>query len=370
MIKIRQLIVIIICNLITVIFLFFICEVLLSRNLSHTISTFYQICCLSNKPLAERLHTGYDPLLGWVNLPNVYIEDMYGHGKYLQTNGQSFRNNNDFSLSPSQNKIRIICSGDSFTLGYGVDNNHNWCQLLVSINKRLETVNLGQGGYGVDQAYLWYKRDGTKLEHDIHIFAFINNDFGRMKSDQFGGYSKPVLKLQDGVLVIENVPVPEPSFYRVCLNYKLQKIRKLYLINHLNRLFFQKNTTNTNQDDNQIKKVVLKVFQDLQQVNQLKHSTLVLVYLPTMGDYKGSGSEPWRQFILTEAKKNNFLYIDLIDEFRKLPPQTVKNYFITEEFNKFPGGAGHYTEEGNAFIAKLLYDKLLAIPETSDKLKP
>ena len=28
---------------------------------------------------------------------------------------------------------------------------------------------MGQGGYGIDQAYLWYKRDGTKLDHDVQI---------------------------------------------------------------------------------------------------------------------------------------------------------------------------------------------------------
>ncbi len=363
--KISQLFIFIFFNLIAVIFLFFISEVLLSRHLSGTISTLYQICCLSDKPLAERLHTGYDPLLGWVNLPNVYIKDMYGDGKYLKTNGQSFRNNNDFSLSPSENKIRIICSGDSFTLGYGVDNDHTWCQQLVSFNKHLETVNLGQGGYGIDQAYLWYKRDGTKLEHDIHIFAFINSDFARMKNDQFGGYSKPVLKLQDGGLVIKNVPVPKPSFYRVWLNNKLPAIRQLYLFDLLTRLF-----PKTNQDDNQIKRVIAKVFQDLQQVNQLKHSTLVVVYLPTRSDYKEREYEPWRQFMLTEAKRNNFLYIDFFDEFRSLPPQTQIDYFISDKFSKFPRGAGHYTEEGNSFIARLLYDKLLAIPEISDKLKP
>ena len=28
--------------------------------------------------LAERLHTEYDPLLGWINKPNVSIDHMYG----------------------------------------------------------------------------------------------------------------------------------------------------------------------------------------------------------------------------------------------------------------------------------------------------
>src|SRR5262245_36434568 len=80
--------------------------------------------------VAERRHTKYDPELGWVNEPNVDIPDMYGPGIYLRTNGQGFRNNHSVSPAVPAKKARIICSGDSFTLGYGVDNDHTWCSRL------------------------------------------------------------------------------------------------------------------------------------------------------------------------------------------------------------------------------------------------
>src|SRR5208283_759848 len=92
-------------------------------------------------PLAERPHTSYDPDLGWVNLPNVYLPNMYGPGKYLRTNSQRFRNNADLTIGIPPGKTRIICSGDSFTLGYGVDNDHTWPQLLASRTPNIETVN-------------------------------------------------------------------------------------------------------------------------------------------------------------------------------------------------------------------------------------
>ena len=110
--------------------------------------------------LAERLHTEYDPLLGWINKPNISIDHMYGPNVYLKTNGQRFRNKDDFTVRVPERKIRVICSGDSFTLGYGVDNEHTWCNLLERIDPRIQSVNMGQGGYGVGQAYLWYKREG------------------------------------------------------------------------------------------------------------------------------------------------------------------------------------------------------------------
>src|SRR5271165_3353648 len=159
-------------------------------------------------PVAESLYTEYDRDLGWVNLPNVYLPNMYGRGKYLKTNSQRFRNNEDFSLQVPQGKTRIICSGDSFTLGYGVDNDHTWPQLLATRTPNIETVNMGQGGYGADQAYLWYKRDAAELDHNILILALIAPDLYRMQHSSFNEYGKPVLTLQNDHLVTTNVPVP------------------------------------------------------------------------------------------------------------------------------------------------------------------
>ena len=151
---------------------------------------------MTKVPLAERRHTQYDPDLGWSNIPDVDIPDMYSAGISLRTNGQGFRNDHDFDKSVPDGYKRVICSGDSFTLGYGVGNDHTWCQRLSALDSRLETVNMGQGGYGVDQAYLWYMRDGRVLEHDIHVFAFITDDLFRMLRSQFSGYGKPVLMVE------------------------------------------------------------------------------------------------------------------------------------------------------------------------------
>src|SRR5262245_46598957 len=41
--------------------------------------------------VAERRHTRYDPDLGWVNIPNATVRDLYGPGRDLHINGQGFR---------------------------------------------------------------------------------------------------------------------------------------------------------------------------------------------------------------------------------------------------------------------------------------
>lgn len=329
----------------------------------------------STPPVAERTHTRYDAELGWVNQPSVEIKDMYGPGLNLTTNAQGFRNDEDFSKTVPAGQLRLICSGDSFTLGYGVDNDHTWCQRLVALDSRLQTVNMGQGGYGVDQAYLWYKRDGTALDHDIHLFTFITNDFERMRSDNFLGYGKPVLDVQDGQLTINNVPVPERAFYVPWLTQNSESIKKLRTVQLLSHLFqnsVQAETHNElTENDWLLERVNVGILKDLQQLNRDQNSILVLVYLPTLNDYQPDpqgDTEQWRQKVRLAAQDLGIYFIDLVDDFRTLPSSDVPALFLHEGEVDFPGAAGHYTVSGNEYIAQRLYEELTALPEVAGRL--
>ena len=130
----------------------------------------------TQRPLAERAHTEYDAELGWVNRPNVSLPDLYGPGASLHINTQRFRGTRDVAPHTPVGRVRVVCSGDSFALGYGVGDDATWCHQLEALEPRVESVNMGQGGYGLDQAYLWFLRDGAALEHDVHLFSFIAED--------------------------------------------------------------------------------------------------------------------------------------------------------------------------------------------------
>ncbi|NEQ35404.1 MAG: hypothetical protein F6K40_03400 [Okeania sp. SIO3I5] len=229
--------------------------------------------------MSEIRHTQYDELLGWVNIPNVDIPNMYGEGIYFKTNSQSLRNNQDFSINIPPNKVRIICSGDSFTMGWGVSNDQTWCQLLISINQRLQTINMGQGGYGIDQVYLWYKRDGTKFEHNIQIFAFITDDFVRMQRAKSLGYGKPLLSLENGELVNHNFPVPRGAFLVPKITEGSRYIQELRFLG-LWQILFPRKLETDNQYVAQTPAIAMKIFEELAEINREKNSKLVVVYLP------------------------------------------------------------------------------------------
>jgi lysophospholipase L1-like esterase len=312
--------------------------------------------------VAERLHTRHDAELGWVSLPNVRRPEMYGRGKQLTTNSRGFRGQTEFAQAVPAGKIRAICSGDSFTLGYGVSDDETWCQLLTKHDPRLETVNMGQGGYGVDQAYLWFRRDARDLQHQIHIFAFITDDFHRMTRPYFLGYPKPLLTVRNGRIEIANAPVPAHS-YAGWFTRHSSAIRSLRFVtiseSALGRLRPKRPAHSGNTTTLEKTRTVLPLlFADLKRRNDEQKSRLVLVYLPTTYDLNAQAPRRWAAFLQEQANALHITFIDLFEDFRKLPRNELDSLFLQKHDIQFEAASGHLNRAGNELVASLIYQKL------------
>jgi hypothetical protein len=332
----------------------------------------YQLFLKPKPPLAERLHTRYDPEIGWVAIPNLYIHDMYGPGLSFRSNAQGFRNDHTFEGNPPPGKIRAICAGDSFTLGYGVDDDHPWCQLLSKLDSRFETVNMGQGGYGIDQAYLWYRRDGAPLSHQLVIFAFVTADFNRMQRDSFLNYGKPLLKVRDGQLVVENVPVPKSAFRFSWFVTNLPLFEDLRLVKFAGgvREQFAARVAGlkSKPPSEEATRLSAAIFAALRDLGRQAGAVPVLVYLPNQSDYDGTPlTDQWRGIVGRQANELGISFIDIVDDFQKMP-RNLGALFIPPNRLRFGEASGHYTAKGNEVMAKALYDKLLVLPEVAAKL--
>jgi len=315
--------------------------------------------------VAEALHARHDALLGWVNIPNRHVPNMYGDGVYLHINGQGFRNDHDIPPKQPPDKRRVICSGDSFTLGYGVDNDHTWCATLESLDPRLETVNMGQGGYGVDQAFLWYQRDAAGIEHQIHLFAFVTTDFHRMQSAGFVGIPKPTLSVRNGVLIVEHVPVPERPWYADSLSRLLPAVRRLRVVTlaaAIRARVAPDGAALRSETDVLTWSVVSVLFDRLQALNHARGSTPVLVYLPTRLDHTASTADPWRKRIAEHAAHTGFAFVDLVEDFRSVPAADVAAMFIPQGSLDYHDAGGHYTVQGNRWVSEALYRHLASLP--------
>jgi len=324
-------------------------------------------------------HTDYDTLLGWVNRRGFFDRDLYGHGIYFRTNAQRFRNDHDFTTAVPPGRVRLICSGDSFTLGYDVDNEHAWCAVLERKHPRLETVNMGQGGYGVDQVYLWYKRDGQVLDHDLHVFAVIQDDFRRMKARNYtsggGQYAKPVLTLEGDSLRVGNTPVPRWTYLMprlVSFVYQkrpaLAQLRVAQLAEQLQTRFARGRGLDSAVADSVTWQVADRVFADLTSVNRAKESILVVLFLPTPGDWSGSASDRWRRWLRLAAVQQGFVFVDLVEDFRATPRDSTASLFYKAPPPRPGGASGHYGELGNEWVANRLYRHLMAVPATAARL--
>jgi len=301
----------------------------------------------------EQQHSVYDPTLGWVSLPNVRLPDLYGPGISLHTNAQAFRGDHDITRAVPAGRIRVICSGDSFTLGYGVRDNETWCHQLSVLDPRLETVNMGQGGYGLDQAYLWYKRAGLPLDHQLHLVAFITDDFLRMQLDDFVGYGKPLLGLRGDSIAVLNAPVRKRSGLGRWWLAKGHMVTNLNIVQLANRVFSDppQDRYNAARNDS-TRTVVARIFQDLARINAAKNSRLVLVYLPGASDYRRDEPPPsWRSFVTEEAARQGIQFIDLFEPLRRLPPTQIDSLYLQD---------GHYSARGNEFIARAIQGALAA----------
>ncbi len=156
----------------------------------------------------EQKHAQHDPELGWTNVPNLVVPDLYGPGKHFSTNAQGFRATAGTPRAVPNGRRRILFAGDSFTMGFGVGDLDTYPAQLERLDARIESVNLGMGAYGVDQAYLRLQRDAANLDRQLVVLAVIGHDFQRMELDYYMA-PKPRLALRDGELVPENSPVPE-----------------------------------------------------------------------------------------------------------------------------------------------------------------
>jgi hypothetical protein len=101
-------------------------------------------------------------------------------------------------------------------------------------------------------------------------------------------------------------------------------------------------------DDEHVRAVAGRIFEELRDMNAAKHSRLVLVYLPRTGDRNDPASDPWRAFVRQEAARLSVEFIDLVEEFRTLPLDDGERLFM------IPYQPSHYNASGNAWVARQL----------------
>jgi len=131
-----------------------------------------------------------DEIIGY-KLSTNYSGDQIIFGKQfeLNTNSKGLRDNKEYNYSKSKEAYRILILGDSFSFGNGVNLNESYPEYLRDNfkNKNVEIINLGVPGYGINNEYLYFIKEGIKYNPDLVIVQFCSNDWGTHKIIESNG---------------------------------------------------------------------------------------------------------------------------------------------------------------------------------------
>ncbi len=156
----------------------------------------------------------YDPHLGWRGRPNlecVLNERLFTIA--ISQNSRGFRDV-ERSVEKPPGTTRILCCGDSFTWGWGIEQDEIYTTVLeqryADAGVAVEVLNAGVGGYSTDQLLLYLRDEGFSYSPDFVVYQAAWNDVRdnpRILVEAI--YNKPVYDLgDDGELALQGFPVP------------------------------------------------------------------------------------------------------------------------------------------------------------------
>jgi hypothetical protein len=171
------------------------------------------------------------------------------------------------------------------------------------------------------------------------------------------GYAKPILRLVEDSVVVENVPVPK-------LSARLQREAKsvserLSSVQFLKRAIGRFSPSRKPRDrmPDWLLRLTTRVVAEVQRIGEENGAATVFVYLPTQPE--AIEEYRWRAPLTAAMDSLGYAFVDLTPDMRRLPAGVVAGFFIPES----QGGAGHYTAAGNAWVANALHERmLLALP--------
>jgi hypothetical protein len=228
----------------------------------------------------------FDHELGWAPLENVTYADK---GFLVHQNQFGLRAPEDIQLKNTSGRKRVLVLGDSYVWGFGATQEELFTARQVYRTDD-ELINGGVSGYGTDQEYLFYLREGQKFEVDEVVLAFtLLNDVANNLSPKQYSYLKPYFTLNAGQLVLHNDHVRDGivkrfgrALRRHCRVYDLSNDGVHALIKTLQRKHPNQLETDVvvSEADRKGIELTLAILKKLKEAVEARHAKLVVVFIP------------------------------------------------------------------------------------------
>lgn len=324
---------------------------------------------------------GYHYKLGWSLSPS-----WSGHHEHhdfevmYSTNRDGLRFQPDF-LDTKAKKVAVL--GDSFTFGYGVNDNETFTNKLNDLNHNYSFLNYGVPGYSTDQEYLLLKellKDKTISQYVI-VF-YLGNDLldNALPHPLQAEPAKPFFIMDNDELKLKNYPVPKVRKSALLRKQSLNSIvygRDIisseqigFLINLLSdseifKWIYSGRVVDPTLDINSIldknlkkQKALLKhLMVAIKSEIRQKKIDVSFVLLPGKSyvnepdSYSYFFQEYVRQFVVQVANNLEITTIDLASQLVELDKEDKKKLYYPNE--------GHLTVFGHQKVRELLQENLL-----------
>lgn len=137
----------------------------------------------------------FDADLGWAKEPGASVSRSTPEFSItFEINDQGLRDDNVVVPKP-EGVYRVVCLGDSFVLGYTVDREDLFVDLLEAAYDggatKVEFVNAGTEGWSTDQEVVWFQEYGAAMDPDMVLLFPYENDIYWSGQESYHRFPKP-----------------------------------------------------------------------------------------------------------------------------------------------------------------------------------
>lgn len=294
-----------------------------------------------------------DPAVGYVLAPN-----FRGTFKRAEFEHEVTSNNVGLRGPPvrarNQSTFRVVCLGDSFTWGYGVNDSETYPQRLESLLARkypdvdIQVLNAGVPGYGTADALRFLQSRAVLLDPDLVVLQFLaDNDFTENRRPALGRVS-----VRDGWLHADEPPRPQPM--RTLDAIKRSSHLAAFLSERLGYLAVRAGwlapaAAGGAITDGDAKRTQALLKQLAAEARKLDAPTLIVFstgQAPVI--HKEDAANRARQVVLSAAEQADARMLDLTPHLRSRPDR-MRLYYPYD---------GHWTAVGDAAVAEILSEEI------------
>lgn len=320
-----------------------------------------------------------DAELGWVPGPSRASPD----GLYASSAEGVRAPSPDTRYRDATAAKRVALVGDSFTFCKDVPFDRSWGALLERrLGEGWVVMNLGVDGYGVDQAFLRYRRDARPLAPRVAVLGVFPHDLLRtmtvhvfLETEWDLPFSKcRFVETAEGVAPA-NLPLPDPRetlalaspsrlpFRHLDLRYhEAEWERPWYAFSHLLRFarsrFFPWPARRPETSDEALRSLNAALVREFARLAREDGAAPLVVYLPARRDFTDRASDRrQRAFDLSVLERSGVEFLDLTKVVGSVP---AEERFFAEGPAEGAAARSHYTPRTNAAIAARLAEAILA----------